>query len=70
MAAFLKQKKSSLSLLPFCEQPRELSSLSLSLPFFLALFCFFRLSSIIQETLLEKQRGRKQTEGPKGEGGT
>lgn len=42
-AAFIKKRKGSLSLLPFCEQSREFGSWLLWLPIFLAIVLLFQV---------------------------
>lgn len=62
--SFYKEAKSSLSLLPFCEQSGEFRSLLLLLPFFLAIVLLFQVvfnspSNIIRE--LERLQTTRRT---------
>lgn len=70
MAAFLKKKQSSLSLLPFCKQSGAFSPLLLLLPIFLAIVLllqdvFNSTSNIIRELKRSKPpRGPRVGRGP------
>jgi hypothetical protein len=57
-----KEEKSSLSLLPFCEQSREFGLVLLSLPFFFGVVFLFRVFLILQATLLRTGEGENHQE--------